>query len=338
MVPFSADEPAGCVMRLRLCFALMTLFVLATAEAQPSEPTPNNTPAAEDVASREAVFQIPTQSLATALIEFSDQAHLQVISSGDEVAKSIASEVRGRRRIIDAIEIMLKGTGLRYTVVSQDIISIHPKLSSRSVDAAASVEAKPDDRWYWSDDDEVLEAIIVTATRIIRDGYEAPTPTTVVSNETLKVLAASNVADAVNFVPALAGSATPRSGNSGVSGGQAGTNTLDLRSMGANRTLVLMDGARLTPTALTGVVDINQLPDGLIERVDVVTGGASAAYGSDAMTGVVNFVLAKDFAGLTTATLGGIITNTVRAALRRAGVAELHQKLSVPGELGVPAR
>ncbi|HWK50374.1 MAG TPA: TonB-dependent receptor, partial [Steroidobacter sp.] len=113
-------------------------------------------------------------------------------------------------------------------------------------------------------------------------------------------------ADAVNFVPALAGSATPRSGNSGVSGGQAGTNTLDLRSMGANRTLVLMDGVRLTPTALTGVVDINQLPDGLIERVDVVTGGASAAYGSDAMTGVVNFVLDKDFTGFKANAMVGV--------------------------------
>ena len=306
MVPFTADESAVCPMRLRVYFALLAVFVLASAQAQETRSGSHSTSAIEDVASREAVFQIAPQSLATALIEFSDQAHLQVISSGEEVAHSLASEVRGRRRIIDALETMLQGTGLRYTVVSQDIISIHPKLASRSAESAVSAEAKPVDRSYGSADDEVLEAVIVTATRIIRDGYEAPTPTTVVSNETLKVLAASNVADAVNFVPALAGSATPRSGNAGVSGGQAGTNTLDLRSMGANRTLVLMDGVRLPPTALTGVVDINQLPDGLIERVDVVTGGASAAYGSDAMTGVVNFVLSKDFTGFKTNAMVGI--------------------------------
>lgn len=72
------------------------------------------------------------------------------------------------------------------------------------------------------------------------------------------------------------------------------------------RALVLLDGARLTPTALTGVVDINQLPDGLIKRVDVVTGGASAAYGSDAMTGVVNFVLDKDFTGFKSDAMLGI--------------------------------
>jgi outer membrane receptor protein involved in Fe transport len=291
MVGISADRPAGCVMRLRCCAVLMSLFVAVASAAEPSRG------ATDEVGSREAVFQIPAQSLATALIEFSDQAHLQVISSGEEVAKSFAAEVRGRHRIVDALEAMLKGTNLRYTVVSQDIISIHPKSPTRA-EASLAAESKAGERHDSADEDDVLDEIIVTATRVIRDGYEAPTPTTVVSNETLKVLAASNVADAVNFVPALAGSATPRSGNSGVSGGQAGTNTLDLRSMGANRTLVLMDGARLTPTALTGVVDINQLPDGLIERVDVVTGGASAAYGSDAMTGVVNFILNKDFTGL----------------------------------------
>ncbi len=304
MVPLSADEAAGCVMRLRLCFALMPLFVLHVAQAQSTRSEPPDTLAIAEVAAREAVFQIAAQSLATALIEFSDQAHVQVISSGEEVARNVAAEVRGRRRILDALEIMLEGTGLQYTVIGQDIISIHPKLPSRSAEVAVA-ETKQVDRSYRSVEDEVLEAVIVTATRIIRDGYEAPTPTTVVSNETLRVLAASNVADAVNFVPALAGSATPRSGNSGVSGGQAGTNTLDLRSMGANRTLVLMDGVRLTPTALTGVVDINQLPDGLIERVDVVTGGASAAYGSDAMTGVVNFVLDKDFSGFKTDAMVG---------------------------------
>ncbi len=273
--------------------------------AQPAQGEPRAD--AGDVYAREAQFQIPAQPLATALIAFSDQAHLQVISSGDEVAKSFATEVRGRRRVIDALAAMLQGTELRFTVLSGDTISIHPKPAVRTAETAHPAEAppKPAEHAHEPDEDEI-EAVIVTATRVIRDGYEAPTPTTVVSIETLNVLAASNVADAVNFVPALAGSATPRSGNSGVSSGQSGTNTLDLRSMGANRTLVLLDGARLTPTALTGVVDINQLPDGLIKRVDVVTGGASAAYGSDAMTGVVNFVLDKDFTGFKSDAMVGI--------------------------------
>lgn len=293
-------------MRLQL-FAVLVGF-LAVAAPPAAEPAQNDSSAElDDVYRREAQFQIPAQPLATALIVFSDQAHLQVISSGEEVAKSFAAEVRGRRRVIEALEAMLKGTGLRYTVLNEDTISIHPKLPVRTAEVAhpPAAEPKEAERDQGPDEEDIFE-VIVTATRVIRDGYEAPTPTTVMGTETLKVLAASNMADAVNFVPALAGSSTPRSGNSGVSGGQSGTNTLDLRSMGANRTLVLLDGARLVPTALTGVVDINQLPDGLIKRVDVVTGGASAAYGSDAMTGVVNFVLDKDFTGFKSDAMVGI--------------------------------
>lgn len=306
MVPLGAGGPARCVKRLQLFAVLVGFTVVPPGHAQTVQEQP--TEAASDVYSREAQFQIPAQPLATALIAFSDQAHLQVISSGDEVAKSFASEVRGRRRVIDALAAMLKGTDLRYTVLNGDTISIHPKPVARAAEATrpAETHATTAEAVDEHPEDEILDAVIVTATRVIRDGYEAPTPTTVVSTETLKALAASNMADAVNFVPALAGSATPRTGNSGVSGGQAGTNTLDLRSMGANRTLVLLDGARLAPTALTGVVDINQLPDGLIERVDVVTGGASAAYGSDAMTGVVNFVLDRDFTGFKSDAMVGI--------------------------------
>ncbi|MDY6947934.1 MAG: TonB-dependent receptor [Pseudomonadota bacterium] len=293
-------------MRLQLFAVLAGLVAVAPAPAaERAQSAPRSE--VDDVYRREAQFQIPAQPLATALIAFSDQAHLQVISSGDEVAKSFATEVRGRRRVIDALAVMLKGTQLRYTVLNGDTISIHPKRPVRTAEAAprAHTQATDPERDDGSADEDIFE-VVVTATRVVRDGYEAPTPTTVMSTETLKVLAASNMADAVNFIPALAGSATPRSGNSGVSGGQSGTNTLDLRSMGANRTLVLLDGARLAPTALTGVVDINQLPDGLIKRVDVVTGGASAAYGSDAMTGVVNFVLDKDFTGFKSDALVGV--------------------------------
>lgn len=303
MVPVGPGGPARYVMRLQLFAVLVGLFPIVATRADAAEQA--RRPNVGDVYSREARFQIPAQPLATALIAFSDQAHLQVISSGDAVAKGFAAEVRGRRRVLDALTAMLKGTGLRYTVLSWDTISIHPEpVHTAETPRPAETPAKTAE--YARSPEEELESVIVTATRVIRDGYEAPTPTTVVGAETLKVLAASNVADAVNFVPALAGSATPRSGNLGVSGGQAGTNTLDLRSMGANRTLVLLDGARLPPTALTGVVDINQMPDGLVQRVDVVTGGASAAYGSDAMTGVVNFVLDKDFTGFKSNAMVGI--------------------------------
>lgn len=144
----------------------------------------------------------------------------------------------------------------------------------------------------------VLEAIEVSATRVARDGYEAPTPTTVMGSADIEKMGRTNIADMVNSLPALSGSVTPRSSASAISSGLAGVNNLNLRSLGTARTLVLLDGVRVVGATFTGAVDINQFPDALIQRVDIVTGGASAAWGSDAVSGVVNFVLDRKFTGL----------------------------------------
>lgn len=145
-----------------------------------------------------------------------------------------------------------------------------------------------------------LSEVVVTGSRIMRDGYEAPTPVSVLGAEELNALNVVNVADAVNVLPAFSGSASPRSANGNLSTGATGVSQLNLRSMGTNRTLVLLDGKRYINAALTSgnsAPDINSFPNALIERVDVVTGGASAAYGSDALSGVVNFVIDHDFTG-----------------------------------------
>src|SRR5690606_33164745 len=142
-----------------------------------------------------------------------------------------------------------------------------------------------------------LQEVTVTGTRIVRDGYEAPTPTTIVGIQEIQAAAPANVADFVNTLPSLAGSATPATGQSSVSAGGAGLNVLNLRNLGTARTLVLLDGQRVVGSQPTGLVDVNNFPQQLIERVDIVTGGASAAYGSDAFSGVVNFILDRDFTG-----------------------------------------
>lgn len=157
-----------------------------------------------------------------------------------------------------------------------------------------------------------LEAITVTGSRIARaDGYEAPTPVSVLGVEDLNKMATTTIADSVNRLPAFAGSQTPRNRSSNISSGTAGTNLLNLRGLGANRTLVLQDGKRLVGSSiatgsLSGAVDVNMIPSGLVQRVDVVTGGASAVYGSDALAGVVNFVLDKDFTGVKGNVDGGV--------------------------------
>jgi outer membrane receptor protein involved in Fe transport len=155
----------------------------------------------------------------------------------------------------------------------------------------------------------VVEEVVVTGSRIVRDGYQAPTPVAVVGVEQLQSGATANVADYVNTMPVFSGSATPQTSQPSVSGGTAGVNALNLRNLGSNRTLVLFDGQRSVPSLATGFVDVNGFPQALISRVDVVTGGASSAYGSDAVAGIVNFILDKEFTGVKGEVSGGITTH-----------------------------
>ncbi|BAK66097.1 TonB-dependent receptor-like protein [Sphingobium sp. SYK-6] len=152
------------------------------------------------------------------------------------------------------------------------------------------------------------DAIVITGSRIARDGYNAPTPLTVLNEADVQVAAPANVADFVNQIPSLVGSATPANSNLSISAGTAGVNALNLRALGSSRTLVLLDGQRSVGATLGGIVDVNNIPQGLVKSVEVVTGGASAAYGSDAVSGVVNFILDKEFTGIKGAIEGGETT------------------------------
>ncbi len=157
-----------------------------------------------------------------------------------------------------------------------------------------------------------VEQIVVTGSRIVRDGYEAPTPVSVLGATELNAMNVTNIADAVNRLPSFSNSVTPNNSSSSVSSGTGGVNNLNLRGLTPTRTLVLLDGKRVVGSTLAGfdnngsAVDVNAFPNGLISRVDVVTGGASAVYGSDALAGVVNFVLDKDFTGIKGSVEGGI--------------------------------
>lgn len=152
------------------------------------------------------------------------------------------------------------------------------------------------------------QEIVVTGTRIVRNGYDAPTPVSVVTAQEIRKAAPVTIADYVNQLPALQGSNSPRTANATAGGGTGGANLLNLRNLGFNRTLVLLNGRRVTPSTITGAVDVNTLPQALVSRVDVVTGGASASYGSDAVSGVVNFVLDTKFTGLKGGVQSGIST------------------------------
>lgn len=139
------------------------------------------------------------------------------------------------------------------------------------------------------DDDE----IVVTGSRIAREDLSAPSPVTTVDSQQLVLTNTVNTEQFLNTLPQVIPAFDSTSNNPG-----NGTATVNLRGIGTNRTLVLVDGSRFPPSDPFGVTDLNNIPAAIVERIDVVTGGASAVYGSDAVAGVVNFILKDDFEGV----------------------------------------
>jgi outer membrane receptor for ferrienterochelin and colicin len=139
--------------------------------------------------------------------------------------------------------------------------------------------------------------IVVTGTRIRHKGAASATPTTVINAETIRKTGTRQIADLVNQMPALVISQSDQTSNANrdkdsLDQSHPGLNALDLRGLGTKRTLVLVNGRRHVPGAPgTSAVDISTIPAGLVDRIVVITGGASAQYGADAVAGVANFIL-----------------------------------------------
>ena len=152
--------------------------------------------------------------------------------------------------------------------------------------------------------EQTIETVTITGSRVITDVTMSPTAITQVDISQLQATTPSDIPDALNKLPDIIGGATPRTQGNGSTNN--GGNTLALRGFGAARTLILLDGHRVAPSNQTGSVNVDTLPQALMERIDIVTGGASAVYGSDAVAGVINFVLDKKFTGFKYNLNGGI--------------------------------
>lgn len=143
-----------------------------------------------------------------------------------------------------------------------------------------------------------LETIVVTGSRVRRTSADSPAPLTIVDAETIRATGLNEIADVINQLPSLAITQTNQTSNLL---GNAGLNALDLRGLGTERTLVLVDGRRRVPAIPgTAAVDISTVPSNLVQRIEVITGGASALYGADAVAGVANFILKEDYQGVDT--------------------------------------
>ncbi|HKS55857.1 MAG TPA: TonB-dependent receptor [Steroidobacteraceae bacterium] len=151
------------------------------------------------------------------------------------------------------------------------------------------------------DTTQTLAEVVVTGSRLVRSDLSAPSPTTVVNQEAVQLSGDTTVEAAINELPQLSAG-----NNSSVnSAGGSGVLTANLRGLGAARTLTLVNGRRFIPANGAGNVDLATIPTSLVQRVEIITGGASAVYGSDAIAGAVNFILRDDFEGLEVSTQYG---------------------------------
>lgn len=163
-----------------------------------------------------------------------------------------------------------------------------------------------------TEDASAADVITVTGTRIKSNGYDQPTPVTVATAQSLQASSPGTIADGLVKLPQFNGS-TSRTYCCAV--GALG-NFLNLRALGPTRTLVLLDGQRVVATRESGEIDTNLLPEMLVSKVDIVTGGASAAYGSDAVSGVINYVTDNKFVGLRATAQYGVSNDGDDASLK----------------------
>jgi outer membrane receptor protein involved in Fe transport len=241
-------------------------------------------------------IDIPSEEAAKSIPEFARQENIQIIAPVSQLHGIKTPAVSGNLELEEALKALLVGTGLE--VASNDGATIVLRQASNTAPALEDGMA--------DGGPPPSESIIVTGSRVISDAANSPTPVTVVSAKQLHDTTPSNLADGLNKLPIFQGSQIL--GRPGDGSANFSSNVLNLRNFGLQRTLVLLDGHRAPPSNSDGTVDIDTLPQMLVSRIDIVTGGASAVYGSDAVTGVVNFVLDKKFKGFKTDINSGIST------------------------------
>lgn len=291
-----------------------------------------------DNRSRSATYHldIPEQSLDSTLRQLALASQHKLFYPSELVEGVNSCALKGEFTAEQAVQKLLSGTNLTYEITPSSVVLIRPKSSPHSatdnpssLPQATEAGAHRADEGFFlaersgqrenalrlaqagsmerdassnADQERSPEEVVVTGSRIARTGAAAPTPTTVLGEDQIEYSGSLNIQGVINELPAVA--AGIQGNNSGnASFALAGLSMINLRDLDVRRSLVLVNGRRFTPTltdADTNItaVDLSTVPTGMIERVEVITGGAGAVYGSDAVAGVVNLILKEDFEGL----------------------------------------
>jgi len=270
---------------------LSTLLFLALSTAA--------TIATAQTLDRQVEFNIPPQPLASAIIEFSKQADLQLLASSEKLAGIKTVGVKGRHTIEQGLRALLTGTGFTYKLAGEGTVT----LVAGEVSAAGSDQSAPPETANGKEEQNTpatkLEAIAVTGTHI--RGVSPASPVITVDREDIDNSGYTAAGDVIRSLPQnYNGGNNPQvntgsqpTSNVSVTGGSSP----NLRGIGPASTLTLINGHRLAQDNLAGAGDISFIPIDAIQRVEVIADGASAAYGSDAVAGVVNFILRKNYDG-----------------------------------------
>lgn len=246
-------------------------------------------------------FNIAAGDLSSALEQYMRQAGVELVYSRDAVAGRTTQGLQGNYTREEALQRLLEGSGLQARRDSSGAILVADAVSPTQLGAADAAS---------SDDEE----IVVTGTRI-RGHANATSPFQAYDREEIQSGGFTTTEDFIRSVPQSFGGGQLGGSPDGLlgAGSQVGRNTqgassINLRGLGENSTLTLVNGHRLAPSVYGGIVDVSAIPIGAIERVEVVADGASAIYGADAVAGVVNFWLRDDFEGAETEIRFGTVT------------------------------
>jgi len=274
------------------------------------------------------VVELQAQDLGTALKLLAQQTKLQIVYSADLVQGKRAPALKGSLTATDALNQLLRGSGLKYEFLDSQTVTLSPvdasipeqSAEAGGLSAAGTVpiadgehaavppvptgQDQPQLPSASSDRAQDLEKITVTGTRI--RGGATPSPVITIGSERIQEEGFTNFGEVIRSVPqnfsggqnpgvAVGGSSAGGSANQNITGGSS----LNLRGLGADATLTLLNGRRLSYGGFVQAVDISAIPVEAVERIEIVVDGASAIYGSDAVGGVGNVILKRDYDGVT---------------------------------------
>ncbi len=242
-------------------------------------------------------FTIEAPQLSAALIQLSQQSGLSIVFSDQVVRELPASEVVGTVTTAEAMDALLLGTGLDWELVDDKVIAVFQLKCGDSGSACVSPEEMISTYPIYVPGIEqtYVYGTQVTGSRIRRAGHSGGAPVDILSAPDIELSGAQTLGELLKFVPAVSGNAL----STAIANGGNGTATVTLRGLPASNTLVLINGRRVANDGLAGEsVDLNSIPPAAVERIEILKDGASAIYGSDAIAGVVNIIMKRDFHGL----------------------------------------